>query len=88
MSVMKIKKNGKWILVSVGAQGPQGATGPQGPQGIQGTEGPQGIAGVAVATSGMVAFNVTEDGILQCSYTGDEQPNYSINEDGHLIFEI
>lgn len=71
-----------------GIQGPKGDQGIQGPKGDAGPQGPQGIAGVAVATSGMVAFNVTEDGILQCSYTGDEQPNYSINEEGHLIFEL
>lgn len=71
-----------------GIQGPQGEQGIQGPRGERGPEGPQGVAGVAVATSGMVAFNVTEDGMLECSYTGDEQPNYSITEDGYLILEI
>lgn len=71
-----------------GAQGPQGEQGIQGPQGERGPEGPQGMSGVAVATSGFVAFNVTEDGMLECSYTGDEQPNYSINADGYLILEI
>ena len=83
-----------------GAQGPQGETGqhgiqgaqgPQGipgPQGIQGLQGPRGINGVAVQTAGMVSFNVTEDGILQCSYTGDEQPNYYINDAGHLCLDI
>lgn len=71
-----------------GAQGPQGETGPQGPQGVQGPRGPQGIAGVAVQTSGYIAFNVTEDGILQCSYSGDEAPTLSINEDGHLLMHL
>ena len=74
-----------------GERGIQGETGPAGPQGIQGPAGPQGergFSGVAVATAGLVAFNVTEDGILQCSYTGDEQPDYSINSDGHLILNI
>lgn len=71
-----------------GIQGPQGEQGIQGPVGATGPQGPQGIAGVAVATAGYVAFNVTEDGILQCTYTGDSQPNYSINADGYLILEI
>lgn len=75
------------IQGEVGPQGPQGEVGPAGPQGIQGPEGPRGFSGVAVQTSGYVAFNVTEDGILQCSYTGDEQPNYYINENGHLCFD-
>ena len=74
-----------------GEPGLQGEQGPAGPQGVQGPAGPQGergFSGVAVATAGLVAFNVTEDGILQCSYTGDEQPDYSINSDGHLILNI
>lgn len=58
-----------------------------GPQGPQGPEGPRGFSGVAVQTTGYVAFNVTEDGMLQCSYTGDAQPNYYINEEGHLCFD-
>lgn len=76
------------IRGETGPAGPRGEQGPQGIQGPQGPQGPRGMAGVAVATSGMVAFNVTEDGILQCSYTGDEQPNYSINGEGHLILEL
>ena len=77
-----------------GPQGTQGATGaagpqgPAGPQGVQGPPGPRGIDGVAVATSGMVAFNVSEEGHLLCSYTGDEPPNYYIGEDGHLYLEV
>lgn len=71
-----------------GLQGEQGPAGPQGIQGPAGSQGERGFSGVAVATAGLVAFNVTEDGILQCSYTGDEQPDYSINSDGHLILNI
>lgn len=67
-----------------GLQGPRGEQGPQGVQGIQGPEGPRGIDGVAVATSGMVAFNVSEEGHLICAYTGDEKPDYYINDNGHL----
>ncbi|NCB63300.1 MAG: hypothetical protein EOM52_06755 [Clostridia bacterium] len=74
-----------------GATGATGATGEQGIQGVSGKEGPagpQGIAGVAIATSGMVAFNVDENGHLWCSYTGDEQPDYYIGEDGHLYLTV
>ena len=71
-----------------GLRGEQGPEGPRGPQGVQGPEGPRGIAGVAVQTAGYVAFNVTEEGILQCTYTGDEQPDYAINEEGHLTLTI
>lgn len=75
-----------------GIQGVQGLTGPQGPQGVQGPKGDQGergVDGVAVQTAGMVCFNVTADGTLQCSYTGDEQPNYYIrSSDGHLCLDI
>ena len=72
----------------VGPQGPQGEIGPQGPQGIQGPEGPRGFSGVMVETAGYVNFSVTEDGILQCTYTGNEAPDYSINVDGHLILTV
>lgn len=62
--------------------------GDKGERGEQGPQGPQGIAGVAVQTSGYVAFNVTADGILQCTYSGDEQPNYYINDEGHLVLNV
>ena len=76
------------LTACAGEPGIQGEQGPQGIQGPQGPEGPRGMSGVAVAVSGYVAFNVTEEGILQCSYTGDEQPNYYINEEGHLVFDM
>ena len=74
-----------------GIQGATGQTGPQGPQvpqGVQGPAGPRGIDGVAVQTAGMVSFSVSEEGHLLCSYTGDEQPNYYINDEGHLCLDI
>ncbi len=71
-----------------GVQGIQGIQGEQGVPGVQGPPGPQGIGGVAVATTGMVAFNVNEEGILQCSYTGEERPDYFINEAGHLCLGL
>ena len=71
-----------------GIQGLQGFQGEQGIRGPQGTQGERGINGVAVATSGMVAFNVDESGHLLCSYTGDQQPGYYIGEDGHLYLAV
>ncbi|MEG1562875.1 MAG: hypothetical protein RR365_03990 [Bacteroides sp.] len=76
---------------STGATGAQGTEGPQGPQGIQGPQGQQGqqgIGGVAIQTSGMVSFNVDANGHLQCTYTGSEQPNYYIGNDGHLYLSV
>lgn len=71
-----------------GTKGDQGAVGPRGPQGVQGPEGPRGISGVMVETTGYVNFSVSEDGMLMCTYTGDEVPAYSINADGYLILEV
>lgn len=71
-----------------GDKGDQGEVGPRGPQGVQGPEGPRGFSGVMVETAGYVNFSVTEDGMLMCTYTGDEAPAYSINEDGYLILTV
>lgn len=71
-----------------GPAGPQGPVGPAGPQGIQGPQGPQGAAGVSVETSGMYAFHVDVNGHLILSYTGAESPDFSINENGHLILTV
>lgn len=83
-----------------GAEGPQGKQGIQGVQGVQGTQGipgprgepgpagPRGVDGVAVQTAGMVSFNVSQDGHLLCSYTGNERPDYYINDAGHLCLDI
>ena len=56
--------------------------------GHQGRRGRAASTGVAVQTSGMVTFNVSEDGHLLCSYTGDQRPNYYINLEGHLCLDI
>lgn len=74
---------------ATGPQGPKGDTGPTGPQGPQGVQGPQGPQGVAVGveTQGLFYFNVDEDGHLILTYTGDDPPDFSIDEDtGHLIW--
>ena len=57
-------------------------------KGEKGDQGERGFSGVAVQTAGYVTFNITDDGILQCTYTGDEQPDYSISASGHLILEL
>lgn len=46
------------------------------------------LSGAIIPLSGFVGFNVTEDGNLQCIYAGDEPPDLSINEDGHLILTV
>lgn len=78
----------------VNLMGPQGATGPQGPQGIQGPKGDKGDkgdageGGVQIDTNAFCLFSV-RDGHLICTYQdGQEKPNFSINEDGHLIYTI
>lgn len=76
-----------------GNTGQQGVQGPQGPQGVQGPKGDTGTA-VAVETTGMYAFHVDNDsssgtfGHLFLTYTGDDPPDFAINENGHLIWTI
>lgn len=76
-----------------GATGSQGIQGPAGPQGVQGPKGDTGTA-VGVATSGLYYFavdNNTESetfGHLFLTYTGDDPPDFSINENGHLIWTV
>ena len=83
-----------------GPQGPAGITGQPGQQGIQGIQGEQGIQGpkgdtgtaVAVETQGMYCFHIDNDSNsptyrhLFLTYSGDTAPNFSINEEGHLIW--
>lgn len=71
-----------------GERGVQGIQGIQGPQGVQGPQGPRGIDGVSVQTAGMVNFSVTDEGHLLCTYTGNEAPDYYINDAGHLCLNI
>lgn len=65
--------------------------GPQGPQGLQGKQGPTGPAGkngVAVATEGNYAFNINSSGHLILVYSGSVAPGFSIDSNGHLIWEV
>ena len=78
----------------VNLMGPQGATGPQGPQGIQGPKGDKGDkgdtgeSGVQIETNAFCVFSI-RNGHLICTYQdGQEQPNFSINDAGHLIYTI
>lgn len=71
-----------------GVPGEQGEKGDPGPVGPQGPQGPRGIDGVAVSADGIFAFNVDERGHLILSYAGEEAPNFSINENGHLIYHF
>lgn len=54
------------------------------------TEKPsRGLNGVALSAEGQYAFNVSADGDLILSYTGDETPGFRINrDDGCLYLEI
>ena len=76
-----------------GAVGQQGPPGPPGSPGVPGPKGDTGTA-VAVETAGMYYFNVDNDstsptfGHLMLTYSGDAAPNFSINEQGHLIWTI
>lgn len=78
-----------------GPQGPQGDVGPQGPQGIQGPKGDkgdkgeQGPSGVQVNVDGHYCFEVNADGHLLLHYDDNATaPNFSIDDNGHLIYEI
>lgn len=95
-TVTKTESGGVVLLtfgLPTGATGAQGIQGPAGPQGVQGPKGDTGTA-VAVPTEGMYYFSVDNNsesanfGHLFLTYTGDAAPNFSINEDGHLIWTV
>lgn len=78
----------------VNLKGPKGDTGAQGPKGDKGDKGNKGDkgdtgeSGVQIETNAFCLFSV-RDGHLICTYQdGQEQPNFSINENGHLIYTI
>lgn len=79
----------------IGLTGPQGETGPQGPQGIQGPKGEkgdkgdQGPSGVQVNVDEHYCFEVNADGHLLLHYDDNATaPNFNIDDNGHLIYEI
>lgn len=95
-TVTKTESGGVVLLtfgLPVGATGAQGVQGPQGPQGVQGPKGDTGTA-VAVPTEGMYYFSVDNNsesanfGHLFLTYMGETAPNFSINNEGHLIWTV
>ncbi len=95
-TVTKTESGGVVLLtfgLPTGATGAQGERGPQGPQGVQGPKGDTGTA-VAVPTEGMYYFSVDNNsesqtfGHLFLTYTGETAPNFSINNEGHLIWTV
>ena len=95
-TVTKTESGGVVLLtfgLPTGATGSQGPTGPQGPQGVQGPKGDTGTA-VGVETQGLYYFTVDQNsssqtfGHLLLTYTGDTAPDFSINENGHLIWTV
>lgn len=71
------------------------AKGDKGEKGEKGDKGDQGISGVTVAAAGVFAFYVSDstdtthgEGHLMLAYEGDEQPNFSLNNEGHLIYTV
>lgn len=62
--------------------------GQKGDRGEPGQDGRDGINGVAVEAPGIFAFNVTQEGILQVSYTGEQEPSFYLGDDGHLYVTL
>lgn len=95
-SVTKTESGGVVTLTFGIPRGTKGDTGDTGPRGEQGVQGPKGDTGTAVAveTSGLYYFNVDNDsesetfGHLFLTYTGNTAPDFSINENGHLIWTV
>ena len=54
----------------------------------KGEKGDKGDNAVATLVDGYVYFSINEDGILQCTYTGDEKPDFSLENDGHLYLQV
>ena len=71
-----------------GEPGEQGPAGPQGPMGPQGIQGPAGPAGSTIPAEGYWGTSIDESGNLVITYTGDEAPPLSINENGELVYTL
>lgn len=87
-TVIEALKGDKGDRGERGPQGAQGVQGEKGDKGDPGAQGERGFSGVAVASTGLFAFNITESGRLLLNYTGDIVPDIYINEDGSLIWNI
>lgn len=58
-----------------------------GRNGAQGPQGEPGRDGVAVEATGQYFFQI-ENGDLMVYYTGDEEPAFSLEDDGNLYLEV
>ena len=70
-----------------GDTGPAGPIGPQGPAGKDGADGKDGKDAIVTEADGQYAFQI-EDGDLILYYTGETQPGFSLEDDGHLYLEV
>lgn len=68
-------------------KGPRGFRGDVGPEGPQGPPGEDGENGIYIPVSGFVSFGV-RNGHLIMKYSGDNPPNFRINEDGDLVYDF
>lgn len=71
---------GEWVDTGVDARGLEGRQGPQGEPGRD---------AIAIEVKDQeIAFEIDENGHLILVYGSTEQPNYYINDEGHLIYEF
>ena len=70
-----------------GSIGPRGPKGDKGDKGDPGPQGPKGDPGATVETSGMFGFYIDNStGHLVLTYSGEDQPDLSINANGELVY--
>ena len=93
MSVLKLKQNGAWVPISVGAQGRRGDTGAQGekgdpftyadftPEQLEALRGPQGIPGPAGSDATVTAENIQS----ALGYTPADSASLSGKQDKPII---
>lgn len=71
-----------------GIQGPRGEKGDPGEKGEPGEKGAPGISGICVPTNGMFTLTVDDEGNLWAYYTGENPPQFEIDEEGNLYYII
>ena len=73
-----------------GSEGPQGPPGERGPKGEKGDPGDKGESGVMVPIeNGFFALSISGNGDLLVHYSeGTRPPNFSISNDGDLIYSL